>query len=250
MLIKKLFKFCWNFSWCYSCYPPNKFKRKPFSTWQRIISFIRVFWGGGWVHIYAPGVPKSSGCCAALLVDTPLRWTSRTVPLEWQSEGQWPLFLRSGIERCVPTTGWSHCSAALIRSSQWCQEVSLSGSRPTNSGGVVWFSSWLWNRGPALHCLQGSHECMGVPNVTGAAKCVAEYYQILDHCPQSEDGWYDPTLVKPKQAVLTEVCGSFMTIEQCGQKIFGISNLCMIALVRRSASSYFADDVFLLTCCS
>ncbi|KAI3371992.1 hypothetical protein L3Q82_006861 [Scortum barcoo] len=61
-----------------------------------------------------PGVPQVSGCCGAVLADTPLQHcmevgdsTSGVANLGW-----WSLFLKKRETReCVPTTGGSHFSS-------------------------------------------------------------------------------------------------------------------------------------------
>ena len=55
----------------------------------------------------------------------------------------------------------SHSSASLARSIYGTGEEGPPDSS-SDSGGTLWFSSWMWSVGPTLHPQRGPGVCLGV----------------------------------------------------------------------------------------
>ncbi|KAI3364282.1 hypothetical protein L3Q82_011087 [Scortum barcoo] len=85
-----------------------------------------------------------------------IAWRLGTVPLEWQTGVVVPLFKKGDRRVCSNYRG-SHFSASQEVLRQGTGEENSADSRPSDSGGIMRFSSrWSWNTGPALYPPQGA----------------------------------------------------------------------------------------------
>ncbi|TWW74534.1 hypothetical protein D4764_14G0005370, partial [Takifugu flavidus] len=88
--------------------------------------------------------------------------TSGAVLLDWQTEVVVPLFKKGDRRVCSNYRGIALLSLPDKGYSWGTGEEGQPDSRTSDLGGVIWFSSWTWNGGPALHPQQGLRGCMGV----------------------------------------------------------------------------------------
>ncbi|TWW73543.1 hypothetical protein D4764_15G0009370 [Takifugu flavidus] len=88
-----------------------------------------------------------------------MAWTSGKVLPDWQTGVVVPLFKKGSRRVCSNYRGITLLS---LPGKVYSGEEGPPDSRTSDSGGAMWFSSWVWNGGPALHPQQGLLGCMGV----------------------------------------------------------------------------------------